>query len=86
MRVVPKWKFYRETSKGKYTLVTYIHQVEGVSTPQIGDKVRLVPDENIHSFFLITDRIVHFYGDYDVTVGDIDFYVRFCNDATLIQN
>ena len=87
------------TTKIKYSVLRF-YKVEGSDLKliksvtnsgdfpilNIGDKVQLSTYEKPHTYFLITDRIIHFDTRDDVSFGDVDYYVRFCDDPTMIQN
>ncbi len=84
--VYPTYRFYRQDKPGKFVFVKSVTNSGTFQVPNIGDKVQLVSCAGDHTFYLITDRIVHFETAFDIVAGDIDFYVRFCDDSTQIQD
>lgn len=82
----PTYRFYRQDKPGKFDFLKSVINSGAFPVFNIGDKVQLVSCAGDHTFFLITDRIVHTETAFDIVAGDIDYYVRFCDDPKLIQN
>ena len=80
----PTYRFYRQDKPGKFNFVKSVTNSGVFPVFNIGDKVQLVSCERENTFFLITDRIVHTETAFHIIAGDIDYYVRFCDDPTMI--
>ena len=81
----PVWRFYKVEDSDLKLIKSFTNSGD-FPILNIGDKVQLSSYEEPHTYFLITDRIIHFDTRADVGFGDIDYYVRFYDDPTMIQN
>lgn len=81
----PVWRFYKVEGLDLKLIKSFTNSGD-FPILNIGDKIQLSSYEEPHTYFLITDRIIHFDKRDSVSFGDIDYYVRFCDDPIMIQN